>query len=790
MEAHGAHDSNLPVAPPSGPTWAMMNDSQSGQERREVVSIATAKVPFRRRIVTRVAPFIVALALLSAFATFMVLAGYSPIVPRSSVVLQLFLCNAIIIIVLLGLIGIEGVNLLAARRAGVAGAQLHMRLVGLFSVVAAVPALIIAVVASITLERGLNPAFLQDVRGFLVHTAEAVGSYRETQCETLLREANLTSFDLDRAAPLFSSDRSVFREYFATRVRLLGFATAAILKRDGQIVERIDSSTPMRVAQPEPRDFDDAQQRQPLCLELDRGRTFVALRPLPSLDGTFLYLARRVGPLASADLSVLAGNLVALYDAFTDQRIHIEIAFGTMYVLLALIMLLSAIWLGLSFANRLVAPIRRLIHATDLVSSGNLYVQVPVKTRDGDLASLGVTFNKMTSELRFQQNRLIAANAVIDERRMFTEAVLSGVPAAIIGVDSAHNISVLNPSAARLLGFSETEGPDHGVGAPLASVVPELAPMIDQARAGRAKLLSGQLTLTRGGRERIFAVRVTAAASSKPDQGYVVTLDDITDLVSAQRTSAWADVARRIAHEIKNPLTPIQLSAERIKRKYGRLITSDREVFDQCTETIIRQVDDIKRMVDEFSAFARMPKAKLEEDDLGETIRQVLFLMRVGHADITFEERFPETPVRARFDRRLLSRALTNVVKNATEGIAARADLAPGQGRVIVTLQQAPDGLVSIEVIDNGKGFPAENRQRLLEPYMTTRSEGTGLGLPIVAKILEDHGGGIELLDAMPVTGERGARLRLFFHPESPPPSPPAESAVRSHTPQATEPTL
>jgi two-component system nitrogen regulation sensor histidine kinase NtrY len=739
-----------------------MNDA-SGADLKVNIQPAVSAPPRRSRVVARLGLFVVCLAMASAITTFVVLAGLSPIVPKSAVVFGLFVANVVIILVLLGLIVFEGFTLFAARRAGVAGARLHIRIVALFSIVAAVPAILIAIVASVTLDRGLNPAFLEDVRGFIGTTAEAIKYYREKQCEALLRESNLTAAELDRASQLFNSDRAVFREFFASRAKFLGFTTQAVMRANGEVLERVDAGETLRIVQPEPRAFEDARKHEALCLELEHGRIFVTLRPLPSLDDTFLYVARRVTPFSSSDIAQSAANLGALYDLFDAQRRQIAIAFATMYALLAFTMLLSAIWLGLSFANRLVAPIRRLIHATDQVSSGNLYVQVPIKVTDGDLASLGKTFNKMTTELRIQQNRLIAANALNDERRVFTEAVLSGVPAAVIGVDARACVSVLNTSAIKLLGFQDAEASANAIGAPLANVLPELAPIIEQAQAGRARLHAGQLTLTRGGRERTFNVRLTEAASGKPDRSFVVTLDDITDLVSAQRTSAWADVARRIAHEIKNPLTPIQLSAERLRRKYGRLITTDREIFDQCTDTIVRQVDDIKRMVDEFSAFARMPKAKLEPDDVGECIRQVLFLLRVAHGEITFEERFPEKPVIARFDRRLMSRAVTNIIKNATEGIAARGDLERGQGRVIIALQQSSDGMISIDVVDNGVGFPAENRHRLLEPYMTTRSEGTGLGLPIVAKILEDHGGGLELLDATTVTGEAGARIRLFF---------------------------
>lgn len=431
-----------------------------------------------------------------------------------------------------------------------------------------------------------------------------------------------------------------------------------------------------------------------------------------------------------------------------------------MFALIALIVLLSAVWFGITFANRLVSPIRRLIHATDQVATGNFYVQVPVRRADGDLAHLGETFNKMTSELRRQHDGLTAASDVIDQRRRFSEAVLAGVSAGVIGLDQAGRVTIVNPPAEAIIGNTR----DSLIGRPIADVLPALSPLIDEMQQGRARLLQGQIAVRRGTSDRTLNVRLTRelARSAMPGEqgGLVITLDDITDLVAAQRTSAWADVARRIAHEIKNPLTPIQLSAERIRRKYGKVITEDRQVFDQCTDTIIRQVDDIKRMVDEFSSFARMPKPVLEQEDLAETVRQVLFLMRVGNPDFDLVDDVPEGAVMARFDRRLLSQALTNIVKNATEAVMGLPADEREPGQVIVSLRE-DDGIVRIDVIDNGKGFPAENRQRLLEPYMTTREGGTGLGLPIVGKILEDHGGGIELLDRP--DGRRGACVRLWF---------------------------
>jgi two-component system nitrogen regulation sensor histidine kinase NtrY len=433
-----------------------------------------------------------------------------------------------------------------------------------------------------------------------------------------------------------------------------------------------------------------------------------------------------------------------------------------MYTVIALTVLLSAVWIGFAFANRLVAPIRRLIGAADIVSTGNLHVQVPVRRSEGDLAQLGATFNKMTQELRTQRNDIVRARDVIDSRRRFTEAVLAGASAGVIGVDGKGRISILNRSAEKLVGCSEADALERQ----LEEVAPELKEFIDPARAGGQRLSQGHTTISRNGRDRTVSVRVTTEQSADPEHGYVVTLDDITALVSAQRTAAWADIARRIAHEIKNPLTPIQLSAERLRRKYGKVITEDRAVFEQCTDTIVRQVDDIRRMVDEFSRFARMPKPVMAAEDVADTVRQVVFLQRVGNADIDIEAEIAEDPLPAQFDRRLISQGLTNIIKNAAEAIAAVPADPAVRGRIHVAA--ARDGAdIVIDVVDNGIGLPKDNRSRLLEPYVTTREKGTGLGLAIVGKILEEHGGRIELHDAAEkFPGQRGAWMRLRFSSE------------------------
>jgi two-component system, NtrC family, nitrogen regulation sensor histidine kinase NtrY len=440
-----------------------------------------------------------------------------------------------------------------------------------------------------------------------------------------------------------------------------------------------------------------------------------------------------------------------------------------MYTVIALIVLLSAVWLGLTFANYLVAPIRRLIGAAQLVSTGNLHIQVPTRRSEGDLAQLGETFNKMTHDLRTQRDDIVRARDLIDSRRRFMEAVLAGASAGVIGVDAEGRISILNRSAEQLIGHSEA----HTLGRPLVEVVPELMELFTTARMGRQRLVQGQVTINRSNRDRNLSVRVTGEQSGDSDQGYVITLDDITELVTAQRSSAWADIARRIAHEIKNPLTPIQLSAERLRRKYGPMIKEDIAIFHQCTDTIVRQVDDIKRMVDEFSQFARMPKPVIGAEDVADVVRQAAFLQRVGNADIDINLEIAEDPMPAKFDRRLISQALTNIIKNATEAIAAVPSNQLGKGRIHVSAVR--DGVdIVIDVIDNGIGLPTENRSRLLEPYVTTREKGTGLGLAIVGRILEEHGGKIELHDASEkVPGQRGAWMRLRFAAAPIPAKPP-----------------
>ncbi|WP_245410973.1 sensor histidine kinase NtrY-like [Microvirga flavescens] len=700
-------------------------------------------------------PIAVLAALTSALTTFLVLAGLTPILPTHDVVIWVFILNGALILVLLGVVAWQTKRLMRERRVGAAAAGLHIRVVSLFSLVAVLPAILVAVVATVTLERGLDPWFTGSIKGLMTNTVEIARAYRETQCRTLARETQLMAADLNRAKVLYDADRKVFHDFLNSRAVFLGFPVAMILEPNGSVVDKIEPRPIEGMPMPSAADLDDANETEALCLFPRSGNVFRSLLKLQAHDGRILYVAREVDPRA-VEFPQIAEAGVAIYEALEQKKVGIQVAFASMFTLIALIVLLSAIWFGLNFANRLVAPIRRLIYATDQVATGNFYVQVPVKRGEGDLAHLGETFNKMTSELRHQHDGLTAASELIDRRRLFTEAVLAGVSAGVIGIDARGNITIVNPSTEALLATSGEELLGRQIGA----VLPEVLNLVEEMKSSRQRILQKQILITRRGKERTLNVRIASEQARSEEGDLVITLDDITDLVTAQRTSAWADVARRIAHEIKNPLTPIQLSAERIRRKYGKVITTDREVFDQCTDTIVRQVDDIKRMVDEFSSFARMPKPKIGDEDLNETIRQVVFMMRIAHTDIQFTDLLPHHPVVVPIDRRLLSQAVTNIVKNATEAIAAVPENERGPGQISVALDDSHADFLVIEITDNGKGFPVEGRQRLLEPYMTTREGGTGLGLPIVSKILEDHGGGMELVDN---PAGRGGRVRMWI---------------------------
>ncbi len=694
----------------------------------------------------------VGVALVTGIATFMVLTGLTPIQPTHSVVVASLLANGVMVLALLALIIREIYVLVRERRRQSAASRLHVHVVGVFSAIAAFPAILVAIVASITLDQGLDSWFSTRMRAIVDTSSRVAQVYVREQGQQLRSDIITLSRDVVRAQPIFEIDKTRYETYITTQALSYKLTTLAILLPD---LTEVAKAKPQLIAPSQPE-----QQRilppPEAILKAETGDiVLIAPGETDQVGGlikipwnatgnssAYLYVARAIEPQAvQAIREVDAAS--AEYRMLQQRRGGVQLAFALMYVLIALIVLLSAIWVGLHFANRIVAPIRRLIYAADQVARGNFYVSVPINQKDGDFATLGRSFNTMTSELRGQHGELIEANNTLDDRRRFIEAVLSGVPVGVVGLDIFHTITLVNKTALGLLG---AEDEIEILGASLPEKIPELAPLLIEASAGKSFVQSEVQLLVRGV-ERMMIARIACDTSAEHHSTFVLTLDDITDLVSAQRMSAWGDVARRIAHEIKNPLTPIQLSAERLRRKYGKLIVDDREVFDQCVDTIVRQVGDIGRMVDEFSSFARMPKPVMAREDLCDIIRQSVFLAKVGYSNVKFTQKLPDSATYALIDRRLIAQALTNLLKNAAEAIEGMETPPQDGGRISIILRIMPEAL-QITIIDNGSGFPVENRERLLEPYMTTREKGTGLGLAIVRRIVEEHQGEMKLLDA------------------------------------------
>jgi two-component system nitrogen regulation sensor histidine kinase NtrY len=728
---------------------------------------------------------VVSLSVVSGLATYLILTGLTPIVPRNEVVLAALFMNLVLVIAMMAVIAVQVAGLWRAWRKRVAGARLHARIVALFSLIAALPALLLAIAATTTFSRALDSWFNQQTMAIVENSLVVGNAYLLEHGQVIRTDIVNMARDLDDAASLVAGDARKFRELMIGQASLRDLPAAYVIDAKGEVKVAVLEDERIPYVAPPARLIRAAEAGQvPLLLPLklraldkekipygllpghlvrdaQRGRV-AAIAKLHNYPDSYLYVARGVEPKVIGHLRQTQEG-VAAYHELSRARGGLQLAHGLLYFMISLTALFAAIWVGLWFAGLFVAPIRRLIGAAQEVARGNLKVELPIRRGEGDLRRLSANFNAMTRELETQRTELVTANSQLTERRRFMEAVLAGVSAGVIGLDRHGAITLVSRSAEKLLGREARSL----VGRGLAEAVPEFAAIVHEAVEPAAKARrQQQATLVIDGEERNFAVRITEQAPDEEDYGSVVTFDDVTELVSAQRTSAWADVARRIAHEIKNPLTPIQLSAERLRRKYAAAITEDRETFDRCTETIIRQVGDVTRMVDAFSAFARSPKPQMEDEDIRDVVRAAVLDRQMAGADIVFDTRVGREPIIVHCDRRLISQAVINLVKNAQESIGGYADnhgAEPGWvGRIETTVRRNGDR-AEIEIIDNGAGLPKHNRIRLLEPYVTTKGDkGTGLGLAIVQKSVEQHNGELSLEDAPPGPGRtHGALIRI-----------------------------
>jgi two-component system nitrogen regulation sensor histidine kinase NtrY len=726
---------------------------------------ATAAVA--RRLGGRAAAVSLAvLAMFAGAATYAWLAGFVPTaLSTRGWITGLLVADLVIAVALVALLAVRLTQLWLDRRRGAAGSRLHMRLVLVCSLFTITPTLIVAIILSL-LVINLTDFVVKPAQASF-EAARAIGEpVRRAREEEILRDIAAISAPLQALGIDGVRDQAATTSLLERLIDGRPMIEAIVIDGDSGVLERAVAPNGTGLKDPMPPAqamWRAVNQNGPVEIQAPNGAYFVMQlfvgEPLFLVTGHAVDL-RVVDYIKSIEF---AGSFYSqIEQAMQRGQLLIFVICGA----IALLMLLAAVWLAVLFASRLTEPIGGLMAAAERVRGGDLTARVEEGPLNDELGQLTRSFNRMASQIEQQRGDLIDANKELDTRRRLTDAVLAGVSAGVLSVDSAGIITRTNRSALELLALPE----DGVIERPLIAVMPELAPLVEQAGERPDRVTQGQVEIVQGGTRRILLVRISAAS----DAGSVVTFDDVTDLMSAQRMAAWGDVARRIAHEIKNPLTPIQLSAERLKRRYLKQIKEDPETFSICTDTIIRQVGDIGRMVDEFSSFARMPRPTVKPEDAKELCQQSLFLQRNGNPGIRYISTLPDRPVPLICDRRQVSQVLTNILKNSAEAIEGR-EATPGQalppGEITLMLRD-DDATVRIVVDDNGKGLPKEGRERLTEPYMTTRSKGTGLGLAIVKKIMEDHGGYLALDDRE----GGGARISLVFRRDAK-----EIASVRSH---------
>ena len=633
------------------------------------------------------------------------------------------------------------------RNRNLAGSKLQIRIISVFTLLAVAPAMLVVMFAAAFFYFGVETWFSNHVRTSLNESLEVAQAYLEEHKQVLRADALAMGNDLNRQAILLSQDPVRFNEAVSAQAYLRNLTEIIVFDGTGKIIARSGLTFALTFEPITDEMRARAAQGEVVLLVSDNDDRVRALLRLDNFVDTYLFVGRPVEPKVLAHMAATQ-TAVDEYKMLEGKRFGLQVIIGSIFAVVALLLLLAAVWFGLNFAMRLTRPIGDLIGAADRVRGGDLSARVNENSRESDdeLELLGRAFNRMTDQLGAQRAELIDTNRQLDFRRRFSETVLSGVSAGVIGLDLRGNINLMNASAADFFGITD---PAAFNGQPLAILAPEIQNFIEQMPHGSG-LVSDQVEIRRPNQPtRTILVRISSEQAGTETNGYVVTFDDVSDLLSAQRKAAWADVARRIAHEIKNPLTPIQLSAERLRRKYSKEIVTDPEVFQTCTDTIIRHVDDIGRMVDEFSAFARMPAPVIKKHELKEIARQTMFLQSSSRSDIVYKQDIPSKSCVAECDARQIAQALTNLLKNAAEAIDARETSLDGElpkGSILMRLV-CDDNEVGLYVEDDGKGLPIEERNTLTEPYVTTRKKGTGLGLAIVKKIMEDHHGRVVLED-------------------------------------------
>jgi two-component system, NtrC family, nitrogen regulation sensor histidine kinase NtrY len=698
----------------------------------------------QRRFQTMVTFALVTLGPVLAVATFVALGPLSQGASSPSLRLIL-LADMIYVLVLATLVLARVMRMVSDRRSQSAGSRLHLRLSGVFAFIALVPTVLVAVFAMLTLNVGLEGWFSDRVRQVVGNSLSAAQSYEKAQTADLLTDAGSLADYLNAAKKsLFFVPDDQFRPLLTQGQQTIqrGMKEAFLIDGTGTIQTRGERSYLFDYEPLAPDQVARAKAGETVLVEDWANNEYRALIGLTAFPDRLLYVTRTVDGRLLGLLDETQ-ETVRLYQQLEADRGKLLFNFGLLYLGFALLLILAAVWLGLWFAERLSRPVGRLMGAAQRVGAGDLGVQVAEEDGDDEITMLGRLFNQMTRQLKGQREALMDSHSLTETQRRLFDSVLSSVTAGVIGLDSDGRFDFVNPAAQRFLDL-----PDGLAQSDMATAIPEFAPLFQRLREG-SSAVQDEVRITRRGKLESLLVRMSTRRSDAGAlEGFVLAFDDVTDLVSAQRMAAWGDVARRIAHEIKNPLTPIQLSAERIKRRFRDEVSNPADL-EQYTDVIVRQTGDLRRIVDEFSKFARMPEPERRETDLARLLRDVLVLQESGQPDVTFARDVPDAPVVLDLDPTMLNQALTNLIKNAGEAIESLHEKGAHDGhRPEIRVSMEPRDIdVVIRIMDNGIGLPTD-RARLFEPYVTTREKGTGLGLPIVKKIIEEHGGTLTLTDA------------------------------------------
>ncbi|WP_420712555.1 ATP-binding protein [Frigidibacter sp. RF13] len=701
----------------------------------------------QRRVQNALTIALVALGPVLAVATFVIL-GPMAQGAESDALRLILLADLVYFLLLAGLVLTRLAGMIAARRAKSAGSRLHLRLTSMFAGVALVPTVLVAIFAGLTVNIGLEGWFSDRVRSVVGTSLDAAEAYQDEHRRDLDADTRaLAGFlDQNKQAAFLISDAEVRQLLTDGQTRIQrGLREAYVIDGAGEIKARGDRSYLFDFEKPTADDLARAAKGDLVLIEDWDNNEFRALEKLDAYTDRFLYVSRSVD---GKILNLLDNTreTVGLYQQLEATRGRVIFEFGLVYLGFALILILAAIWMGLWIAERLARPVGRLAGAAQRVGAGDLGVQVVEEPGDDEIAMLGRLFNQMTRQLSSQREALIDSHRQTEDRRRLFDSVLSSVTAGVVGLDAEGRVDFMNRAAMRLLALEEDR--DHG--RVLSEAVPEFAALFERLREGMGEVAQEEIKVSRAGRLESLLVRMAMRRNDGGGlEGYVVAFDDVTELVSAQRMAAWGDVARRIAHEIKNPLTPIQLSAERIRRKFAPLVGDLSDQLEQMTDVIVRQTGDLRRIVDEFSKFARMPEPDRRDHDLAKLMRDAVALQEGALHGARLVADLPSGPVIVELDATMISQAVTNLIKNAGEAVESLQERGapPGYAPEVRVAMLAEGDQITIRIADNGTGLP-EDRARLFEPYVTTREKGTGLGLPIVKKIIEEHGGTLILTDA------------------------------------------